>query len=427
MTKIKKNTVQNLKALKDFTATFDGATAIITGRNNSGKSSFLKSLPDRIRGIKPDIILKAGESEGFQEIELTTGEIFRWSFDNSTAKGERLTIITKDHVGAEVKGSITKEIATKYFPPMFDVDAFLNSLPAKQKKILEQISGVDFTVINDRHKVAYDERTFANKKLAEAKINAKPVNPGVADKEIEVEPIQAEIHGMELHNHKYETAKNGADKLVKEKSASETEIKRLQTLLKTAEAELKATEKRIVEADKWLTDPANKPKCDDVSFMLNKKLQDAKDANVIIKENNEAKKAKEDLLQLDIKAKAADRDVKKIELEKVEMIKASKMPEGFGFSDDGITYNNLPFTKEQLSSSGIYIAALKLATMTLTPESVLTLHFDASFLDKNSLTEIETWAIDEGTKLFGEPIQLLIERPDFEAGDITYQIISDIQ
>jgi hypothetical protein len=93
------------------------------------------------------------------------------------------------------------------------------------------------------------------------------------------------------------------------------------------------------------------------------------------------------------------------------------MPEGFGFDDDGITYNGLPFTREQLSSSGLYIAAIKLAAMTL--GEIKALHFDASFLDKNSLADIEAWAN-------GEDLQLLIERPDFEGGEIEYQLLSNV-
>lgn len=91
------------------------------------------------------------------------------------------------------------------------------------------------------------------------------------------------------------------------------------------------------------------------------------------------------------------------------------MPEGFCFDDDGITYKGLPFNKESLSSSAIYIAALKLAALGL--GEVKMLHFDASYLDKNSLAEIEDWAKEND-------LQLLIERPDFDGGEIEYQLIS---
>ena len=46
------------------------------------------------------------------------------------------------------------------------------------------------------------------------------------------------------------------------------------------------------------------------------------------------------------------------------------------------------------------------------------MHFDASFLDKNSLAEIQLWANEND-------LQLLIERPDYDGGDIQYKIINE--
>jgi len=59
---------------------------------------------------------------------------------------------------------------------------------------------------------------------------------------------------------------------------------------------------------------------------------------------------------------------------------------------------------------------LKLAALNI--GEVKTLHFDASYLDKNSLKEIENWAKDND-------LQLLIERPDYDGGEIEYHIIDD--
>jgi len=126
MSKIKKITVSNLKAVSALTADFNGCTAIITGGNNKGKSSFLKSLPERLRGNKPEMILKQNEKEGFAEWELTTGEKFLWEFNT---KKEKLTFISKRNI----KSAISKDLSTHYFPAVFDVDEFLNSTPAKQK------------------------------------------------------------------------------------------------------------------------------------------------------------------------------------------------------------------------------------------------------------------------------------------------------
>lgn len=147
---------------------------------------------------------------------------------------------------------------------------------------------------------------------------------------------------------------------------------------------------------------------------IEKQINDANETNRKAQLYNTwltAKQVKEDAGKVTVEA---ENKVGAVEKERMDLIKSAQMPEGFAFTDDGITYNGLSFTREQLSSSGIYIAALKLAAMTL--GEVKTLHFDASFLDKNSLSEIEQWANSND-------LQLLIERPDFEGGEITYELI----
>lgn len=418
MSKIKKNTVSNLKALASFTADFNGATCIVTGRNNSGKSSFLRSLPDRFRGIKPSIILKTGESEGFQEMELTTGERLLWSFDNKTAKGERLIYIYNDEAGKEIRTSVTKEIMDRFFPGTFDIDVFLNSTPQKQRKMLQEIVGLDFTLLDDRYTVAYDERTLANNKLKDAKAQLQPVDEHLPIETIPVLPIQQKLWAIDTHNKAYDDAFAGANNLTKQKSDNEGIIKSLGAQIKKLQADNKDIDKRLLNARLWLDTPNNKKKDEDYHFKVSQELAKAEADNQMIARNNKALEHKKDMLKLDQEAKAKDLAVKAIENEKVELIRTAKMPDGFGFTDDGISYKGLPVSREQLSSSSIYIAALKLASMTI--GEVRTLHFDASFLDNNSLSEIEAWANEND-------LQLLIELPDRSAGEIRYELIENIK
>jgi len=418
MTKIKKNTVKNLKALADFTADFNGSTAIITGKNNSGKSSFLKSLPDRFRGIKPSIILKEGESEGFQTFELTTGEQLIWEFDNKTAKGERLIYIYNDPSGKEIRTSVTKEIMDRFFPGTFNIDIFLTSTPQKQRKMLSDLVGLDFTLIDNRYKLAYDERTLANNKLKEAKAGLIPVDEKLPTELIDVVPIQQKLWAIDSHNDKYNKAEELKKSLEKQKSDNEGIIKSLQAQIKKLETDNKDIDKRLVNSDQWLAADENKKKDDQYHFDVSKELQEAHDRNALITKNNGAREKHQDLIKLDQEAKAKDKVVKGIEGEKMEMIREANMPEGFEFSDDGILFNGLPVSREQLSSSAIYIVALKLALMEI--GELRTLHFDASFLDKVSLAEIEKWAEQED-------LQLLIEIPDREAGEIRYELLEDIK
>jgi len=111
---------------------------------------------------------------------------------------------------------------------------------------------------------------------------------------------------------------------------------------------------------------------------------------------------------------AIDSKVKSIQQQRIDMIKSANLPEGISFTNEGIEIDGMPVTKEQLSSSKIYITALKLAPKTI--GGVRSIYFDASHLDKNSLAEIENWANANN-------LQLLIERPDFQGGEITYKIL----
>ncbi|SMC52517.1 ATP-binding protein [Pedobacter nyackensis] len=409
MSKIKKITVSNLKAISSKTADFGGCTALIIGGNNKGKTSFLKSLPDRLRGIKPDVILKHGESEGYAEWELTTGEKFIWSFENRTKAGEKLTFISTDNI----KTSINKEISTRFFPETFDIDKFLNDTPAKQKKTLQEICGLDFVDIDSRYKSAFEDRTFKNKKLAEEKLKDVSVDLTMRTDELPLDQLQLDILGVDNHNEKISGVEKGITSRQTAIKNNEAEIKRLKDLIINLETENTTSKKQIDDGKKWLLIPENKKKEQSDVDALKTKLQDAKDKNEKIKANNLKISNKQSLKIAENAANSADKLVKSIETERQELIKSSTLPEGFSFTDDGISFEGFALSKEQLSSSKIYIAALKLAAMNI--GEVKTLHFDASFLDKNSLKDIEEWAAKED-------LQLLIERPDFEGGEIEYQL-----
>lgn len=410
MSKVKRITVSNLKAISDLTADFNGCTAIITGGNNKGKSSFLKSLPDRLKQVKPDVILKEGESEGFAEWELTTGEILRWEFENKTKSGEKLIFITKENI----KTSITREIADRYFPKGFDIDKFLKEGPKVQREMLQKIVGIDFTDIETRYKQAYENRTFANKQVEIERSRLLPINEELDTDHVEYFDLQQELAGIDAHNEKHQYVVDGLANKEVVRSELEAEIQRLKDLIESEEFKLYKIDIDIKSGNKWLSEKANQPKTENEANEIKNKIDKAIKHNHDIESNEVAKKIKAQFDKAELEAKTADSLVKAIEKEKVDLIKKAKLPVGFGFSDDGVTYMGHSLSKEQLSSSSLYISAIKLASVNI--GEVKTLHFDASYLDKNSLQEIENWAKDND-------LQLLIERPDFDGGEIEYHLI----
>ncbi len=118
------------------------------------------------------------------------------------------------------------------------------------------------------------------------------------------------------------------------------------------------------------------------------------------------------------KTEAADADtaVKTIEAERALLIQSVKFPKGIEITPDGITVDGLPLDRNQISASKLYTAALRIAAMNL--GEVKALYFDASFLDRANLNEIQAWANDSD-------LQLLIERPSWEDQELQYELIEN--
>lgn len=445
MSKIQTIRIENFKAISDLEMDFKGATAIITGANNSGKTSFLRGIPDRIRFIRPDVMVKAGEKEGRGEMTLTTGERFVWEFSDGVK--DKLTYITTEGL----KQGVTMELGKQFFPPMFDIDKFLQSSPKAQAKQLQAIIGLDFDDIDKRYAEAYALRTERNREAElyhvklEKMIKCPKVDPvDLTDLIAKKEAEKKKLNDLYLKNKKanqetrtrWENEKEVIDRECKDHNDKEAaklntfnECYKSLLVLKSSgysgDADLFIDKLRdamlplMVASDLYPKEPTY------IDEMPDRKSLDEIDAQILA--NNEinlaAQKYKE---YIDHKtatenarsaADSANELVMSIESERLKLIESAKMPKGISITSDGILVDGLPLDKNQISTSKLYTSALQIASMNL--GEVKTLYFDASFLDKNSLAEIQSWANEND-------LQLLIERPDFEAGEIQYQLIETL-
>jgi hypothetical protein len=451
MSKIQKIKVVNLKAISEQEINLNGCSVVVTGANRKGKSTLLSGLPDRIRGEKPEIIVKEGTTNGMAEMLLTTGEKFIWTFDG---KSEKLVFVTKEGI----KTPCTREIGTRFFPELFNIDEFLHMQPKQQTKELTRLLGIDVTNIDLRYKSAYDDRTYFNKKRDEAKIQLQSFSVIPVKKEaVNIDGLIKEKENIRQKlNAAYIANKTHNDKLRSEHAAkvqaaydevrnfNQEQIEKSEkfTQLQDAIEDITTVAKRhnvltLIDISK-LTDMLSKlPKPlqhktiptlteplyvvempDDAELKsIDEKINEAHTANANTGEYDKYITIKESYEKAEKDATDADVKVKEIEKEKKDMIKAAKLPEGFEITDDGILIEGLPLSDNQISTSQKYIAALKLAFISI--GQVRSMHFDASTLDKFNLAEIEAWAA-------ANDLQLLIEKPDFDGGEIQYQFINEI-
>lgn len=442
MSKINNIHITNFKAIKDLQMNFEGSTAIITGGNDKGKTSFLRGIPDRIRGIRPSIIVNDKEKAGKGTMTLTTGERFEWEFDNEGK--DKLAFITKEGY----KTKVTKEIANKFFPPIFDIDKFLEAQPKDQKLMFQKLIGLDFTAIDFEYKVAYDSRTEVNKDVerAKAKLTAYTTEPAKVeaistddllkqkdliraklniayklnkakndkmreDWQVQCEDLRRNISEFNhLQNNRHEKYKRG-EEAQRELTAIGYDGNEVGSFLLKLHKKIESQKEYVAPAE-----PAYITEMPDDSELkaIDDQIANATKTNGQAQEYRTWNILKGDLAVLIDAAKTADEAVKAIQFKKETMLKAAKLPAGIELTDDGIKVDGFELNKNQLSSSMLYKTALRLGNLAL--GEVKTQYFDASYLDKNSLAEIEKWAEENS-------LQLLIERPDFEGGEISYQLI----
>lgn len=399
--KVKKITVKNLKSISEMTADFNWCTAIITGGNNKWKSTFLKSFIDRIRWDKPSEIIKKWEDSSYCEYELTDWSRFIWEIE---WKLEKLSYITKDWL--EIKSWVIRDLWTKFFGEWFDIDEFLNSQPKKQKKTLQKVLWIDLDEIDEEYKKAYDERTEKNTIYKNEKSKADWLTNTVFHyelKRIDIAELQNKLVDAEKLNQNYDYVVSWINRKTNELLEIEKEIQKL-------------NEKKILfeeEINKWNKYIKDNAKVD-VS-LIKKEIDDWVKNNELIDANEYTEKQMENVEITKKDWEESDKKVKEIELRRTKMLQSVSMPEWFEFTDEWLLYNWFELDKKQLSSSSIYIASLKLASMWLW--DIKTLCFDASYLDKNSLQDIEDWANDKW-------LQLLIERPDYDWWELKYEILS---
>lgn len=399
--KVKNIKVSNFKPIDHQELKLGGASAIVTAANDSGKTSLLKGLIDRIRSKKADDIVKEGEDNGQYRMELTDGAIIEWNF---TKKSERLSYTSSE--GLEKTSGVIGLLKDKYFGKEFDIDKFLNKGPKAQREQIESIIGLDLSDIEERYKKAYQQRREANKHLK--RLESQDITkPEKVDKP-DVEKVKQKLKEGREQNEKYKETVEYKSKL--DEIRVEVNKKVVGTEFEHLFSDDKAQEviNGIDEPDR-----VNITRLEDQLDIAQEQLRnygsyerDLEQYNTWVEDGKKARK----------KANELDDKVKSIEEEKQEAIANANLPDGFDIDEDRLKYKGFTLNKEQLSQSAIRIAALKIASMAV--GEVKTLYFSAAELDNNNLKEIQQWAEDNN-------LQLLIERPDYSGSDIKYKIIEE--
>jgi hypothetical protein len=382
--------IENVKRLHAVNITPEGNLMVIGGNNAQGKSSVLDAIAMILGGKDevPAAPIHQGETKARIVADLGDIVVTR-TF--TMAGGTSLTVKMKD--GSPVAGpqTILDKLTAKV---VFDPFAFIRLDPRARAETLRKILGLDFTALDAKKAKAFNERTVVNRDVEQMRtvVAAMPVFKDAPAEEQGTAELVAQITEAGAHNAGKGLLKVQLDSAERAFTESLTNLGNITREVAELEARLADAQKRLVATkeahDKNTQDAeAARTKHNDFKVVdvapLTTKLTELEATNTKVRQNKDratkvsegqAKKAKSDELT---------KIIESVDAERTKLLKSAKYPvAGLGFSDSGVTYNNLPF--EQSSSAEQLRISVAIAAATHPTLRVMLVR-DGSLLDENSL------------------------------------------
>lgn len=397
---------ENFMKLKVVQITPTSNTVVLSGANEQGKSAVLKAIlvalsgKDSLKDI-PEPIRK-GSDKG--EITLDLGDyIVTRTF---TQKDSYLTITNRE--GAKY-GSPQKLLDELFNKNTIDPSEFLALDEEKQYKQLKSLVKLDVDIdeLERFKKAAFDERTIVNREIKqlEARLNALPIpSDDLPTEEIQAAEIIKKINEatkvIAENNEQRELLKTKArtfNQLKSVKEEIESKIKSLQDELLKINESLSTVQKE----GKELKDKVDKLVDPDIT-QYNEELTTIEEKNKKIRQAIEYRRISNDLKLKQQESEKLTSKIKEFDEKKQTALIEAKFPvEGLSFGDDGILYNNIPFS--QCSSEERLRVSLAIA-MAQNPKLKVILLRDGSLFDSRNMKVIEDLAAENGYQVWIEKV-----------------------
>lgn len=387
----------NIKRIKAISITPDGNMVVIGGRNAQGKSSVLDSIEYGLRGGKalPQKPLREGEEHGHVVIE-TEDLVINRTF---TSAGNSNLVIRNRQNGLKLNSP--QAILDKLSGDLtFDPLAFSRMKPTAQKEVLQNLLGLDFTELNSKRDALFAERTMATReeKSLEARYSNAPHYPDCKAKvEASASALADELKKMTEHNNHINSLNDGSQSLSESLYDKDKELEELHAKAKMLLASIDDDKAKVKEIEDELRvlKPAD-------TSEVEHKLSEVDTLNAQVRANAQYKELEKALTEKHEATETMTKAIAEIDEEKEHLIFSAPMPvEGLAFSDEGVTFNGIPFSQcssaEQLKISVAMGAALA-------PELKIMLIRDGSLLDEDSLRTVGEMADKFGMQVWLEKV-----------------------
>ena len=441
--KIVKLLAENVKRLHAVEITPDGTLVTIGGKNGAGKSSVLDSIAYAMGGerLVPTEPIRQGEYAA--QIVVDLGELivtrkfkrtklFTCKHDDSPNPVDHLPTCPFTWSDTTSTLTVTNRDGARYPSPQavldkmlgqltFDPLAFARADPQKQDATLRKLVNLDVTPIENRRRIAFEQRAIYKKQYAlkEAQVEGLLHYADVPTEPISMDAISKEMLQAEEQRLAAEEAKRTVERVqgaIATCEARDAELRQqqleLQRQMDRLQANTNANQVKLAEEHAALVDAELKAKTTTTPDMdaLRVRVREAEATNERIRHNQYRAREQGELTVLAGEIAVQQKAIADAEDEKRAALEAVQFPvAGLGLSDDGVTFNGLPFDQASTSERIRTSVAIGIA---LNPKFKVLLIRDGNALDKDSLAAVAAQA-------GGAQMQLWVEWVTAEADGVS--------
>ena len=386
--KIIRLTAENVKRLSavEVVPSKDGLT-IIAGKNAQGKSSILDSIAYALGGTRliPDKPIREGADKAEIKVELGVGEIDYIVTRSFTPSGSYLKIETPE--GAQLKSP--QAILDKLLGDLtFDPLGFIRMAPKEQRNVLLGAAGIDFTPIEEKKVAAFQKRRDVNRDAKALKAvldQAQAFAEDLPADVVSVAELSGKLTAAVSHNNALEDAAG--------------ELTHIELSVKKVEAALAEERKRLTDAKKHL---ASLGEAQDAES-LDSAIANAEARNTQVRAKQQFDTTSGEFNALEGQSAELTEEIRLLDEAKSLTLQNADLPiDGIGISEDGVTYQEIPFEQASQAEQLLISTAIGMA---LSPELHVIRIADGSLLDPDSLELLRTFAQEKDYDIWIERVE----------------------
>ncbi len=387
--------ISNYKRVTAVSITPKNNIIMISGENGAGKSSALDGMWAALGGGKAskDTTEPIHRGATKAHVIVDVGDMIvtrKWSKKG----GSKLEVVAKDGTTLSSPMKVLDALVGRY---AFDPLAFAQLSSKEQTSALQEIVTLDIDLddIAAQRQAAFELRTVANRETKT--LDAQLKGLGIIDTTVPAEEVSSSEILAELEQKQERAHSNAEQRRILENFLTEANELHLEIQQKQAQFEKMVEEGKQMRANvNTLVDPAIEE--------LREKLASVEETNRAVRAYKEHSRIQALLKEHEDKALALTDQMEDLDKTRSDGLKKAIFPvEGLSFGDDGVTYNDFPFT--QASDAERLKVSFAIA-MALNPQLKVIRIRSGNQLDPNSLAVIEELAKANGFQVWIEWVDI---------------------